>query len=93
MIFVYNLVNVLFSALFYFILAHIILSWLPKDNPTLARINEIVDSVVLPIFRPFRKVVPVIDLGGIGFDLTPIVVIILLNISKGLILSVLAQLI
>lgn len=92
LIIIYRIVDAFFTLLFWLIIAHIILSWIPHNNPIIRQISEVVESIVQPIFKPFRKIVPVIDLGGVGFDLTPIVVIFLIRITHSIVNQVLLQL-
>ena len=61
--------------------AYIILSWLIAFNvvnryqPFVARLNDVLTRIVEPLLRPIRRFMP--DLGGV--DLSPIVLILLLN--------------
>lgn len=78
----------LLTILQYLIFAHIILSWIREINPTLWRLGEAVDTLVNPILQPFRNIIPALDLGGLRFDLTPIIVYFLLGIAKAFIISI-----
>ena len=86
-----NAISLAFTILYWFLIAHIILSWLPKDG-IFATLNEIVDTIALPIIAPFRKVVPVIDLGGVGLDLSTIAALIVLSLLRGAIVGILIRL-
>ncbi len=77
-IFIVRLLDVTLTLLYWVIIIHIVLSWIPSDNPTLVRIKEFVDSIVQPIFALLRKIVPSINLGGAGFDLTPLIALLLI---------------
>lgn len=76
------LVTTAANILWWLLIAHIILSWIKTMNPTLWKISEAVGQLVDPILRPFRKVIPALDLGGIAIDLTVIVVLFLLRIVE-----------
>lgn len=67
------------------ILAHIVLSWIRDMNATIWRLAEAVDTLVNPILRPFRNVVPAIDLGGLRLDISAFVVLILLGIARSIV--------
>ncbi len=77
MIIVINVINILFRIYSYIILARIFLSWLPVDhaNP----IVNFIYRVTEPILAPFRVIIP---LGGMGLDLSPVIVFFLLNLLR-----------
>jgi len=72
-----NIINIVFRIYSYIILARIFLSWLPVDrtNPIIRLIYQLTE----PILAPFRVVIP---LGGMGLDLSPIIVYFLLNLLR-----------
>lgn len=63
------------------LIVYIILNWLIAFNivnryqPFVARVYEFLNRVTEPVLRPIRRLLP--DVGGI--DLSPIVVVLLLN--------------
>jgi YggT family protein len=70
----------------YFILifARIILSWFPvSPGSGLATIFSLLYNVTEPVLGPVRRLVPPLMLGGAGFDLSPIIVIIGLQVLRG----------
>ena len=68
------------------IIAYIIASWLPLPyNTALNRVQRFLYDVVDPYLRLFRRVLPQLNLGGLGLDLSPIVAIITLTIVHSLI--------
>ncbi len=77
MYFIINIINILFRVYSYAILARIFISWLPVDrsNPIVKFIYRITE----PILAPFRIILP---LGGMGIDLSPIIVFFLLNLLR-----------
>jgi YggT family protein len=77
MYFIINIINIVFRIYSYLILARIFLSWLPVDrtNP----IIRVIYQVTEPILAPFRIILP---LGGMGIDLSPIIVFFLLNLLR-----------
>jgi len=72
-----NAINILFRIYSYVILARIFISWLPVDrtNPIIRLIYQITE----PVLAPFRIILP---LGGMGIDLSPIIVFFLLNLLR-----------
>lgn len=72
-----NAINILFRIYSYIILARIFISWLPVDrtNPIIRLIYQITE----PVLAPFRVILP---LGGMGIDLSPIIVFFLLNLLR-----------
>ncbi|MDD5635271.1 MAG: YggT family protein, partial [Atribacterota bacterium] len=77
MYFLINIINIVFRIYSYIILARIFLSWLPVDrsNPIIKLIYQVTE----PILAPFRVIIP---LGGMGIDLSPIIVYFLLNLLR-----------
>lgn len=54
-----------------------LLSWLPaRPGTVLARVVHALDTVIEPVLRPIRRVLPPIRAGGMGIDLSFIVVIV-----------------
>jgi len=81
MLLIIQLINAIFRIYSYLIIARIFLSWIHIDryNP----IVQFIYKVTEPVLAPFRIIIP---LGGMGFDLSPIIVFFLLNLlQRGLI--------
>ncbi|MEA3055209.1 MAG: YggT family protein [Actinomycetota bacterium] len=56
--------------------ARIILSWFPvSPGGTMAQIFSFLYTVTEPVLGPVRRAIPPIGMGGMGFDLSPIIVI------------------
>ena len=72
-----NIINNLFRIYSYIILARIFLSWFSVDrtNPIVRLIYQLTE----PVLAPFRVILP---LGGMGIDLSPIIVYFLLNLLR-----------
>ena len=62
---------------FYAVLAWVILSWIPtsSDHP-MGRVNVFLDRVIYPVILPLRRVIPPVRMGGGMLDLSPIVLLI-----------------
>ena len=75
------LVNAVISLMIWFIIAQAILSWLVAfdvvnyRNRFVYSVGTFLDRVTAPLLEPFRRIIP--NLGGI--DISPIVVILLLQ--------------
>jgi YggT family protein len=76
------LANLYFIALF----ARIILSWFPisPDSP-FATIFSFLYTITEPVLGPVRRLLPPIGMGGMGLDLSPIIVFFGLRIVMGLV--------
>ena len=71
---------------FYAVLAWVILSWIPTSSEhPLGKINVFLDRVIYPVILPLRRVIPPVRLGGGMLDLTPIVLLIGIQLLMGLV--------
>jgi len=68
------------------IVARIVLEWIPVtyDHPV-ARIRSAFRAVTEPLLAPIRAMVPTVRLGGMGLDLSPIILILAVNLIAGVI--------
>lgn len=55
------------------LIVHIVLSWVRSDAP----IGALIDRLVAPWLRPLRRLIPMVG----GFDLTPLVLLVLLQVA------------
>jgi YggT family protein len=56
--------------------ARIILSWFPvSPGGAMAQVFSFLNTVTEPVLAPVRRAIPPIGMGGMGFDLSPIIVI------------------
>lgn len=56
--------------------ARIILSWFPvSPGGAMAQIFSFLYTVTEPVLGPVRRAIPPLGMGGMGFDLSPIIVI------------------
>lgn len=75
------IINAYLIALF----ARIILSWFPvSPGGAMAQIFSVLYTITEPVLGPVRRAIPPIGMGGMGFDLSPIIVIIGTRILAGL---------
>lgn len=82
-----GLVCTLLSLYLILIFARIILSWFPIGDPGsfMAQLQELLYRITEPVLGPVRGVMPTVGVGGMGLDLSPIVVIIGITILQGII--------
>lgn len=64
----------------YALFARIILSWFPISGQSpLASVYRFLYTITEPVLAPIRRLIPPIGMGGMGLDLSPIVVLIALE--------------
>lgn len=81
-----NLVCQILVVFYFLLIARIILSWFPvTSGGALASVVGVLYSVTEPVLGPVRRALPPLSMGGMGFDLSPIVVFIGLRILQGVI--------
>ena len=68
------------------ILVRIVLSWFPiaRDSP-MESVASVLWAVTEPVMAPIRAILPPVRLGGMGLDLSPIVVIFGIQILRAFI--------
>ncbi|HET7272596.1 MAG TPA: YggT family protein [Rubrobacter sp.] len=81
-------VNYTYYILFGFIIASILFSWFPgyPSSGVMQAIYDAVKAVTNPILWPIRSRVPMLQFGGFGIDLSPIIAIFGLSIARTLLL-------
>jgi YggT family protein len=81
-----GVVNYTYYILFGFIIASILFSWFPgyPSSSFMQAIYDAVKAVTNPILMPIRSRVPMLQLGGFGIDLSPIIAIFGLSIARTL---------
>lgn len=62
---------------FYAVFAWVILSWIRVSSThPLGRVQVFLDRIIYPVILPIRRVIPPIRIGGGALDLSPIVLLI-----------------
>jgi YggT family protein len=79
------LVATLAQILILAIIIRAILSWFPPSR-TLAPVSAVLNDVTDPVLRPIQRRLPMLG----GFDLSPLIAIILISVIESLILTLLA---
>lgn len=81
-----NLLVTLLTIYFYAIFAWVILSWIRVSSThPLGRIQTFLDRIIYPVILPLRRVIPPIRIGGGALDLTPIILLLGIQILIGII--------
>ena len=88
-----GIVSYTYYILFGFIIASILFSWFPgyPSSSFMQAIYDAVKAVTNPILWPIRSRVPMLQLGGFGIDLSPIIAIFGLSIARTLLLLIIAN--
>lgn len=82
-----NAINIIFRAYTILIFARVIFSWIRVDpyHPTWGPILRFIYQATEPIMQPIRNILP--SMGGLDF--TPIIVLIGLDLLRGVIINIL----
>lgn len=89
-----QIVHIILTVLWWFIIAQAVMSWLiafnviNTHNDFVNQLWTVLDRITEPLYRPFRRIMP--DFGGL--DLTPMLVLIIIIILDGPVLSYLGRL-
>ncbi len=74
---VLNIIAYVVEAYVVLLIARALLSWLPaRPGTPVYRIVRALDTVIEPVLRPIRRILPPVRAGGMGIDLSFIVVIV-----------------
>jgi YggT family protein len=74
---VLRLLATLLLLYFYAVFAWVILSWIRVSSThPLGRVQVFLDRIIYPVILPIRRVVPPIRIGGGALDLSPIILLI-----------------
>jgi YggT family protein len=81
-----GVVNYTYYILFAFIIASILFSWFPgyPSSRFMQADYDAVKAVTNPILWPIRSRIPMLQFGGFGIDLSPIIAIFGLSIARTL---------
>ena len=68
------------------VIGRILLEWIPVsyDHP-LARLRSVLRGLTEPILAPLRRMLPPVRLGGMGLDLSPIILLFGIGILMGVV--------
>ncbi len=80
------LLDSLLTIAFFAVFAWVILSWIPMSpGHPLGRIQAALDRAIYPVLRPIRKVLPPIRFGGGAIDLSPLILLLGIQILRGIV--------
>ena len=66
-----------FNIYFLLIFVRILFSWFPvTPGTTLAQIYSVLFAVTEPVLGPLRRAIPPVRMGGMGLDLSPLIVLV-----------------
>ena len=85
MLAVFGLVRLLISGAIGLVIVYAILSWVQADSP----IVDVIDRLAAPMLRPFRRIIPLVG----GFDLSPLALLVVLQVAAIIVANVQAALI
>lgn len=67
----------LLTIYFYAVFAWVILSWIRVSSThPLGKVQTFLDRIIYPVILPIRRVIPPIRIGGGALDLSPIILLI-----------------
>jgi YggT family protein len=73
---VLSLIDSLLLLYFYAVFAWVILSWIRVSSThPMGRVQIFLDRIIYPVILPIRRVIPPIRIGGGALDLSPIVLL------------------
>ena len=76
------------------IIIRVILSWFPVPSGELFRtVYRFIYELTEPVLAFFRKILPSIAMGSMGLDLSPIIVIFVLEILRYCLVSIIIRLV
>jgi YggT family protein len=80
-----GLIDTVLLIYFYAVFAWVILSWIPTSSThALGRVRTFLDRIIYPVILPIRRVIPPIRLGGGALDLSPIILLIGIQLLRRL---------
>ena len=83
MIILRTVIGELARAYFWILIIYIVLSWFPSTGSTggaLVTVRDALGRVTEPLLTPVRRIIPPFRLGGMALDLSPIIVLVVLQV-------------
>jgi YggT family protein len=82
-----ELLDLILTIYFYAVFAWVILSWIPISSSShpLGRVQAALDAIIYPVIRPIRRVIPPLRFGGGALDLSPIVLLLAIQLVRRLV--------
>ena len=84
-------VNAIFNIIYTLVLVDAFASWLPflYSKRVIAKILYVVHTLVEPFMSPVRKLVAKTPLAGMPVDFSPVVLLVLLNVTRNILVMIL----
>jgi YggT family protein len=77
----WQLIYMLAQAFLLCLLGRIVLSWFPPSGPGLLEsVRQVLFRITEPVLGPIRRILPPVRMGGMGLDLSPMLVFLALQI-------------
>lgn len=76
-----HIVYLIVEIYLFILIIRILLSWFPisQDSP-ITPVVKVLAAVTDPVLRPLRRILPPLTVGGMGIDLSPIILCVVLEI-------------
>lgn len=75
----------LFTVFYLLLTARILLTWIPmQPGGVLADIIDVLNSLTEPLLAPIRKIIPPLPVGSMYLDLSPLILMLLVNFLRRL---------
>jgi YggT family protein len=69
------------------LIVYVVFSWIPRPPEPVMGFVRLVHRIVNPVVEPFRRVTPTVELGGMGLDLSVLVVFFVVAILQRVVCS------
>ena len=77
----WSLIHFILNAFLFALLARIVLSWFPPSGQgALETIRLVLHRITEPVLGPIRNLIPGVRFGGIGLDLSPLIVFLVIEV-------------
>ena len=77
----WSLVHLILNVFLFALLGRIVLSWFPPSGPgALDTIRMTLFRITEPVLAPIRNLIPPVRLGGMGLDLSPLIVFLIIEV-------------
>ncbi len=78
---IWSFIHLVLQVFLFALLGRIVLSWFPSSGPgALETIRLVLFRITEPVLAPIRNLLPPVRFGGMGLDLSPLIVFLVLEI-------------
>ncbi|MDI6799306.1 MAG: YggT family protein [Actinomycetota bacterium] len=90
---IFNFIEIAFRAYYWLLIIRILMSWVPSPSEgPIRKIYQFVYDLTEPLLSFLRKRIPLITMGSVGLDISPIIAIFLLSFLQQLVFAILIRL-